>query len=265
MLCMGGFEVTVIFRDEVRDPDRTIPRATYAFVVVIGLAYAVSTWAIIQAFGAGRAVEVSAADPTGAFNSTVETYLGTTAIDIVTTLLCTSIFAAVLATHNVLARYLFNLGVDGILPRRLGSVHAREGSPHVASVVSSVVAFAGLVVLVAAAADPALLYAQLIGAFGYALLMLLVLCSLAVMIFLSRVRPAGTTVWHRLIAPLLATTGLVVTIWLATTNIGLLVTAGNAVVISMFVALYGAVVVGVVTAAVLRRRRPDVYHRIGRQ
>ena len=37
-----GFEATAVFRDEARDPERTIPRATYAAVLIIGAFYAVT-------------------------------------------------------------------------------------------------------------------------------------------------------------------------------------------------------------------------------
>src|SRR4051794_6473781 len=39
-LSFSGFEVTAVFRDEVRDPARTIPRAAYGFIAVIGVGYA---------------------------------------------------------------------------------------------------------------------------------------------------------------------------------------------------------------------------------
>ena len=46
-----GFEATAIFRDEARDPERTIPRATYAALILIGAFYAVTSWALISGVG----------------------------------------------------------------------------------------------------------------------------------------------------------------------------------------------------------------------
>ncbi len=57
ILSFIGFEATAVFRDEARDPDRTIPRATYLSLVLIGVFYALSSWALISAVGdspAGR-------------------------------------------------------------------------------------------------------------------------------------------------------------------------------------------------------------------
>ena len=51
-----GFEATAIFRDEARTPDRTIPRATYIALILIGVFYAVTSWALISGWGDEEAV-----------------------------------------------------------------------------------------------------------------------------------------------------------------------------------------------------------------
>ena len=45
----------------------------------------------------------------------------------------TSLFAALLSFHNVLARYYFALGNSGALPAACGRSHPRHTSPHIAS------------------------------------------------------------------------------------------------------------------------------------
>lgn len=129
MMMFTGFEATVVFRDEVRDPDKTIPRAAFGFIAVIVVMYGLSVWALIQAIGPADAVAVTAADPTGSVLSVMQQFAGKTFLDLVMVLLCTSGFAAALALHNVLARYIFNLGVDGIVWHRLGVPHPKHGSP----------------------------------------------------------------------------------------------------------------------------------------
>ena len=47
-----GFEATAIFRDEAHDPHRTIPRATYVALIIIGVFYTLSCWA--HRVGVGR-------------------------------------------------------------------------------------------------------------------------------------------------------------------------------------------------------------------
>jgi amino acid transporter len=60
MFCMAGFigfESTAIFRDEAREPERTIPRATYGAVLVIAVFYTFTSWAIVQGWGTGFDIE----------------------------------------------------------------------------------------------------------------------------------------------------------------------------------------------------------------
>ena len=57
MISFVGFEATAIFRDEARTPERTIPRATYAALILIGVFYAVTSWALISGWGDEEARE----------------------------------------------------------------------------------------------------------------------------------------------------------------------------------------------------------------
>ena len=52
LISFVGFEATAIFRDEARDPARTIPRATYVALLLIGGFYALSSWAMVSGFPA---------------------------------------------------------------------------------------------------------------------------------------------------------------------------------------------------------------------
>ena len=48
-----GFESTAIFRDEAREPEKTIPRATYAAVVLIAVFYTFASYSLVQGWGKG--------------------------------------------------------------------------------------------------------------------------------------------------------------------------------------------------------------------
>lgn len=265
MLCFTGFEATVMFRDEVREPDKTIPRASFGFIGVIATGYALSCWAIIQAVGAANVVSATAADPSGTVMASVEQFAGKTALDIVTVLLCTSGFASALALHNVLSRYLFNLGVDGIVSPRLGTSHPKHGSPYIASLALSAAVLLAIVVMIVNQADPLLVYAPFSGAFGYTFVLLLILTTVAVIVFMRNAKPADTTAWHRVVAPLCALVGLGGTLWFATQHIELLVTGGPWAIATMFIVIIGVLLLGVVWALILKRAKPESYARIGRQ
>jgi amino acid transporter len=265
LTCFGGFESATIFSDEAKDPLKTIPRAMYLHILLVVILFSVSTWVIIQAWGPDNVIATVAADPTGSFLVSTQTYAGKLAADIVVVLLNTSIFAAVLACHGVTARYLFNLSADRILPKFISGVHGRHGSPYRASLVVSVLALLGMIPFILVKADPSLLYARLVGVFGYVMIILMLLTAMAALVYLNKHRPEGATVWHRVIAPILAILGLGISTWLATTNFKLMVAGSGTLSTALFVLIYGAGLLGVVIALVLRTRRPDIYARIGRQ
>ncbi len=264
LTCFGGFETATIFRDEARDPLKTVPRATYIHVALVIALFAGTTWVIIQAWGPSKVVDAVSADPTGSFLQSTGHYAGRVASDIVVTLLSTSIFAAIVALHGVTARYAFNLSVDRILPKFVGGVHGRHGSPHRASLVTSAVTLGATVPFIVKKADPALLYARLMGVFGYVFIILLFLTSLSAIVYLNKNRPEHTTVWHRTIAPILSAIGLGVATWLATTNFTLLI-GSDSLTTPLFVLIAVVALLGIVIALVLRTRRPDIYAKIGRQ
>lgn len=261
----SGFEATAIFREEARDPEKTIPRATYIMIGVITLLYTVTAYALIVGVGPSTVVDSAAADPTGTALGSVDVYLGAVAQDIVIILLCSSIFAAVLAMHNITARYLFSMGRDGVFHRSLGKVHKTHGSPYIASAATSAIAVVFLVGLLISKADNLTVYARLAGIALYALIMLLILTSAAIIAYFW-VRPDhGLGKWKTLISPAIAGIGFVGALVLATQNAPFLVGGSKSAATILIVFFFAMVVVGVVYALALKRTRPDVYARIGRQ
>lgn len=261
----GGFEATAIFRDEVRDPKRTIPRATYAVIAVVTVLYTLTTWLFINGYGADKVVAAATADATGSMKASIELYAGHLAADAATVLVNTSTFAVLLSAHNITARYVYNLSADRILPGWLSGVHVQHGSPHRASIATSAAVFVGLVPFVLIGSDPEQLYAVLVGVFSYTLIVLLFVTGIAIPIYLWRLREPGVTLWNRLIAPALAIVGLGVALFLSTQNFALLIDGSQSLANAMFGLVYGVFVVGVVMAWIYRKKRPDVYARIGRQ
>lgn len=258
-----GFEATAIFRDETKDPDKTIPRATYAAVFFIGLFYVLGVYCLITSYGSGSAQGVALENYETMFNHSIESFVGVWARDVVQVLVVTSGFACLLSVQNIMSRYVFSLGVDEVLPRALGKVHPKHGSPSVASIAVSVVLL--LVLLSQAGNDPGLVYAKLAGAGGFAVLLLMFLTAVSVIVFFRRNPVTGAPVWNRLIAPILSAVSMACILYLATTNFTHM-TGGSlqeAVVLQLI--LWGTFAAGIVGALVLRRSRPDVFERIGRQ
>jgi amino acid transporter len=264
VVCFSGFEATAIFREEARDPERTIPRATYLAIGVMAGLYAITSLAMIVGVGVADVVAQSAADPTGTALATAAHYLGKVGVDVITILLCTSIFAANIATHNVSGRYIYSLSVDRIFPTFLSAVHKTENSPHRASITTTVVSLAALSACILFKGKATTLYAVLVGIGGYALILLLLLTSASVIAYFRR-HNHDVHAWKAITAPSLACFGLVLAFVIATDNVDLMI-GGNQTLAELLVGLFfGLLVLGVVIAVVLRKRRPEVYQRIGRQ
>lgn len=248
-----GFEATTIYGEEARDPKRTVPRATYAAVTLIGGFYVLTTYAITVAYGAGNVGEAATADPVGFLFAMSTKYLGSFATDVMQVLFLTSIFAVVLAFHNTLARYLFSLGRAGLLPEAVGRSHQKSQAPHVASIVQSGLAIGVLGIFALSSADPLFqLYLPVSGLGTLGVLVLQAVASLAVVAFFRRT-PTEESTMQTLVAPVLGAAGLAVAVVLAVKNFELLSGGTGGVVPQLPWLLVVAVVVGVILAGVRMR------------
>ncbi|MEV5662149.1 APC family permease [Streptomyces flaveolus] len=256
-----GFEATAVFRNEAKDPDATVPRATYVAILVIGVFYSFTVWAIVVGVGVDAVVGAAQADPEGLVLTLTRSYVGSVWADIMQLLLITSQFACVLAFHNVVTRYQFALSRAGALPASLGVVHSRHRAPSASSAVASAVAFITTLVVAALGLDPIEdLYAWFSGAATLGIVLLMAATSLAVIGFFRRA-DGRQSLWRTVVAPGVAFLGLACVVCLMVVNFPLLVgTVAGAWVIGGLVAL--SAVAGAVQALVLRARRPAVYERL---
>ncbi len=229
-----GFESTAVFRDEARQPERTIPRATYLAVIIIGGFYALTCWAFVLATGTDQTKAVAQQTLDGNANMLLDTtfaYLGQAGRDIVNVLLLTSLFACVLSFHNVIARYQFVLARKGLLPRRLGSVHSTHRSPAFSSVVQTITATVIMVIFTLVGLDPLVgVFGSMAGVATVGMVTLMGTTSLAVLVFFIR-RPdlARGKLFQSRVAPVLACAGLLMSMWLVLSNFTL-VTSGSVTV-----------------------------------
>ena len=253
-----GFEATAAFRSEARDPDRTIPKATYIAVTIIAAFYAFSAWAAVVGLGSDKAVAAATEDPVTLIPNLAERYVGVVVHDIMQVLLMTSFLACVLTFHNVVGRYLFTLGRVGVLPHALATVHPKHSSPWVASAVTVGVSALLFIVFAIPGLDPVTqIYTWLSGAATLGVITLMALTSLAVIVFFQRHKGLAS-LWRTLIAPVLAFAGLLVALGLVITNFGFLIGVDwLAVVFGIVLSL--ALIGGAIGALVMRARRPKVY------
>jgi amino acid transporter len=203
-----GFEATAIFRDEARTPERTIPRATYLALILIGVFYAVTSWALISGWGDDEALTRATDSGSTFLGDTAQRYIGLVGADIITVLYFTSLFACILAFHNVVSRYVFALSQRDVLPAILSRPHERHGSPHRASLWISAAVALSVALAVVFDLDPAAqFYTWFAGTTTVGVVVLLLFTSVAVLVFFGRDR-RGLSQWRVRIAPALGVVGL---------------------------------------------------------
>jgi amino acid transporter len=260
VLGFTGFEQAPVLAEETRQPRRTIPVTTYLALAVIGVVYAGTAWAMAAHAGTGHVAAAAAAQGPGLLFGLGGGPLPRAA----QWLFLTSLFAAMLAFHNVTWRYIFALGREGVLPAALGRT-GRNNIPVTASLAQSATGLAVICGFALAGAQPMQdLFFDLGTTGGLGLLLLYALTSAAVIGYFAR-NPGIETAWARLIAPALAAvllTGIaVLAILHYSTLLG--VVPGSAAAWAL-PAGYGVIAAaGLAWALILRTRRPDVYQAIG--
>ncbi|MFE3058744.1 APC family permease [Nocardia sp. NPDC059239] len=266
LFCTGlfmGFEASVLYSEEVRNPERNIPWSMYISVAWLGLLFGGSCYMLIAAVGSESAVDVALDNSQTMFPNAMGTYLHSVGTDIVSIFLVTSVFAGLTAGQNITARYIHSLGVDGVLLKSLGAVHPRHGSPYRAAMAVAALFAVGIVAMVLSGQAPNKLYAWIsVGAFFY-FLMLMAFSSLAAFFYFLR-RPdnrPNAAVW--IAAPVVSFLALVAISSYAFLNFDLVT---GSTIVSDISLIMGFVVLalGITVALFLKDRRPEVYQRIGR-
>ncbi len=254
-----GFESTAVFRDEARAPERTIPRATYAAVLIIGGFYAFTCWAFVVAIGPDQIAEAAQRTLDGEANMLLDTtndQLGRIGRDLVNVLLLTSLFACVLSFHNVIARYQFMLAGMRVLPNAIATVHPKHRSPSVSSVVQTLTAAVIVGIFAAFGVDPLVgVFGSMAGVATVGMTILMLTTSLAVIAFFSR-NPdlrAGRR-WRRLIVPVVAAVGLLGGMILVLANFTLVTSSSVGLSVVLAVVPFAAFAVGWIVGG---RRRAE--------
>lgn len=250
-----GFEATAIFRNEARDPARSIPRATYAAVIIIGVFYAVTAWAFISEWGAIGVVDQATTQPGTFLEDTAQRTIGGVGRDLIRVLLLTSLFACLLSFHSIISRYLQLLGGD-LLPASLGRIHKRHASPHMASVTTSALGVALLTIGTVSKLDPmAQIFAWFANLAALGVLLLMITTNISIMVYFARHRK-NLSVWRMLVWPAISSVLMAALLFLALRNLSALTGGSQSVAFRLFVILLVAFAVGFT----LSRARPAPEH-----
>jgi amino acid transporter len=266
-----GFESGTIYNEEVKDPRRTAGRATVIAVSIIAVFYAFSAWAMVVGEGASKVIGRSQQfGPDLMF-----VFLGEHApvwfVDLANLLFLTSLLAALVAFHNIVASYVFALARDRVLPASLARISRRTGAPVAGSLTQSVLSLIMLLVfaIVGSGNDDPLfpvvtLFTWLTNMAAFGLVLLMALTALAVVGFL-RSKSEEYSLWTRAIAPGLSAVGLIVLFLAIVINFNVLIGSDGASVLSWLLPAIVLVpgIIGTLWAFALRSSSPDLYAGIG--
>ncbi|MCT9140152.1 APC family permease [Streptomyces violarus] len=267
-----GFEQAPVYAEETSRPHVLVPRVMFFAVGGVAVFFALSSWALTVATGPSAIVGTAQKQSAGMLFFLTESRLGGTFTDVLHVLFVTGMFAALLSFHNVVARYAFAMGREGLLPAAFGRTSGTSGAPGTGSLLQTAVAMVVVAAFAIAddkpAGDPTAPVLQLftwlgnIGALGVILLM--AAASLSVVVFFVRRGAAGAQAW-RLVTSALSGLALLVIAGYTVKDFEVLVGAGPDSSLSWVLpGVIGlALVAGLLLGLVLRARAPEKHARIG--
>ncbi len=269
LFCLGsfiGFEATTIYAEEAKDPETTIPRATYLSVLMIGLFFVFTTWLMIAGVGASQLLPTLGGleDPTAYFFILAESYVGPTTAMIAGILLVSSLFAALSAFHNYIARYTYVAGREGLLPASFGRTHDTHSSPHIGSVMQTLGAVIVLAIFAGLGLDPILnmfTWISQVGTLG--VLGMMTVTSLAVIAYFRK-NAQGENVLATLVLP--AVSGLIMAalfVYIFMNFGDLTGTTGGALGWILPALIPVAAALGLIAALRLKKADPAAYAKMG--
>ncbi len=202
-LCLSflGFDSVSTLAEEAKDPKRDVPRAIMITTIAAGIIFFGVSYLAQLAYPSNVFADVDSAalDVMGAIGGE---FLGV----FFTAAYVAGAAGSALTSQASVARIIYAMGRDGVLPRRVfGRLSARFGTPVVATVCVSVVSLLAIVI------DLGLL-AQMIS-FGALIAFSVVNLSVIKHYFLDRGERAGIDVLRNLVLPLI---GFGLTVWLWT-------------------------------------------------
>ncbi|MBO1267920.1 APC family permease [Arthrobacter cavernae] len=271
MAAFMGFESAAIYSEEAKDPSRSIARATYIAVGIIALFYAFSGWAMTVGTGPSQIVAKSQEFGPDLPFAFLTSHGAVIVSDIAQLLFITSLLAALIAFHNAVARYVFSLGRENVLPHGFARINTRH-APVAGSLTQSVLALAMLAVFAIAGTGSELgemypvltFFTWLTNTAAFGLVLLLVLISVAAIGYFRK-HAAGYSLWTRVVAPALAALTLGTVFVLIVVNFNVLIGSDGFSPLSWILPALAVVpgIAGLLWGLRLKTVRPDIYRGIG--
>jgi amino acid transporter len=261
-----GFEATTIYSEEAREPHKTVPRATYISVFIIGLFYMLTSWLMVNGAGADKLVPTlqGLQDPTTFLFDLAERYVGHWITVVMNVLFVTSLFAGVLAFHNGVARYMYVAGREGLLPSKVGVTHPVFHSPHVGSMIQTVIAVVVVSLFAFTGQDPVLaLFSWLTNVGTLAIILLMAFTAFAIVAFFNRNPGLESNILSIKILPIVTGVILLGLVYYISVNFGAIAGTNGVLAIVLPCLVLIAAVIGFIAAARLKSSDAAAFSKLG--
>ena len=136
VFAFAGFELVSAMSEEVREPQKTLPRAVWGAGTSVAVIYIVGTLAILALMPAADVNPISGAFQALTLGSTTlkVAFIGVLAAALVTV----GNAGGIGSTVAGIARVPFVVGIDRYLPKAFGKIHPRWRTPYVSIIVQAV-------------------------------------------------------------------------------------------------------------------------------
>ncbi|WP_375490745.1 APC family permease [uncultured Jatrophihabitans sp.] len=200
ILAFGGFEGATPLAEEARDPRRTIRRAVIGAVLVVGIFYVFTTYAIDVAFGPGKFATFTSSGA-ASWEGVARTLYG---------FFWWFVFAAIVnstiansnAGVNVASRTAFAMGRIGAFPHGFARVSTRHRAPYIGILATGIVTIA-VSLWLGFQYNPTVAFSIVGTALVIMLVSIYIVCNAACIGYFLRNRSAGFNPFSHVLIPLL--------------------------------------------------------------
>ena len=211
VLAFGGFEAAAPLAEETRKPRRNVPLAVLGAVLVSGIIYVIGSYALVTAFGAGRAAAL-AADP-NPFHTAAHTFIPFVA-PLITWVFLSSVTSSYVAANTQTSRVIFAGARGGLWTHTLAAVTPRFRTPAAAAI--AFVAPSILIGVVSTAFTDPGTASGFLGTYGILGLIIMYLATnVALIVEWVKFRRQGIhkNAWLWLVTPIVGAAVLLIPIW----------------------------------------------------
>jgi amino acid transporter len=125
-LSFVGFEAATTLGEEVRDPERNVPRAVFLSVLFVGVIYVFCIWAEVVGLGTDATNKLEGTSTP--WNDLAATYASWMKWFVVIASV-SSMFAVMVASNNGVVRIMHVMGREGLLPKLFAHVDPKRHTP----------------------------------------------------------------------------------------------------------------------------------------